>query len=217
MTDITNFVARHACANCGADASVIRNVACCDNPVILNGATEMTDKDMLAGLVKPFIWSETSYGTPEAYTLAGVYRIKDATDGGYNVVRGKDVLHDVDGRRNFPTIEAAKSAAQADYTARVLAALDLDVIRTLVGAAYEAAARIVPDEKRFTPTAYEVEINLRPLKADIRALTPADAQAALDAIREEARSAGRKEEYEARVERVSAIMDWNQKYGKDGE
>jgi hypothetical protein len=73
--------------------------------------------------VKPLKWGETSYGKPEAITVAGTYRITDAWDGGFNVNRGNVSFQSEDGRKNFPTIEAAKAAAQADFEQRILSAL----------------------------------------------------------------------------------------------
>jgi len=53
MTDVTNYLTHHACANCGADASVTRVSACCESPVIMNGPAPMTDmQKMLAGMVR---------------------------------------------------------------------------------------------------------------------------------------------------------------------
>lgn len=51
------------------------------------------------------------------------------------------------GELKSPTLEAAQAAAQADYTARILAALDLDAlareVEAMVGAETERCARLV--------------------------------------------------------------------------
>lgn len=73
--------------------------------------------------VKALEWGETSYGSPEAYSVVGVYRLNRAGGGGWSVSIKSEVLHDSDGRTNFATVEAAKAAAQADYEQRVLSAL----------------------------------------------------------------------------------------------
>jgi hypothetical protein len=66
---------------------------------------------------------------------------------------------DVDGPEphlgHFPSLEAAKAAAQADYTARTLAALDMDAlareVEAMVGAEREACARVADDEDEALP------------------------------------------------------------------
>jgi len=79
----------------------------------------MTDRPA----IKPLEWGKTSYGTPEANSVAGVYRINSAHNGGWSVVFKTDVLRDSDGRTNFATVEAAKAAAQADYASRIRSCL----------------------------------------------------------------------------------------------
>ena len=76
-----------------------------------------------AALVKPLVWGTTSYGSPEALSVAGTYRISDAWDGGFNVNRGNLSFQSEDGRKNFPTITEAKAAAQADFEQRILSTL----------------------------------------------------------------------------------------------
>lgn len=73
--------------------------------------------------VKAIHWGETSYGTPEAITVVGVYRINSGWSGGWSVVIKDKLLKTDDGRENFPTIEAAKAAAQQDFNTRVLSCL----------------------------------------------------------------------------------------------
>ncbi|MBB2698903.1 UNVERIFIED_ORG: hypothetical protein GGI66_003580 [Rhizobium esperanzae] len=74
-------------------------------------------------VVKPLDWAETSYGTPEVYSVAGVIRLNQAANGGWSVSIKGEVLRDSDGRTNFATLEKAKAAAQADYERRILSAL----------------------------------------------------------------------------------------------
>lgn len=76
------------------------------------------------GVVKAIEWGKTSYGRPEAYTAVGVYRINEAMNGGWSVTSKNDVLRDTDGRSNFPTIEAAKAAAQQHYTKAIFSCLN---------------------------------------------------------------------------------------------
>jgi len=74
--------------------------------------------------VKALEWGSTSYGTPEVFTDVGVYRIVSAWNGGWSLTWNNSSILDSDGRSNFPTQEAAKAAAQADYEARVRSAID---------------------------------------------------------------------------------------------
>lgn len=152
----------------------------------------MTDKDMLAGLVRGLELAERNDGHWIATDELGVhYAITE--------YKGMDRPFKLEGRGGFffqtdyhPTLEAAQSAAQADYTARILAALDLDALATransaqvdtaaLVGAAYGAAAG---KARRY------VHRHDDSAEQAIRALTPADAQAALDAALKKARREG---------------------------
>lgn len=86
----------------------------------------------LQGLkVKALEWGSTSYGTPEVFTDVGVYRIVSAWNGGWSLTRNNSSILDSDGRSNFLTQEAAKAAAQADYAARILSAVEAaDTIET---------------------------------------------------------------------------------------
>jgi hypothetical protein len=76
-----------------------------------------------AVIVKPLEWGSTSYGRPEAKSVIGVYRINGAMSGGWSVTAGARLLQDHDGRENFATMGAAKAAAEADYTARILSVI----------------------------------------------------------------------------------------------
>jgi hypothetical protein len=91
----------------------------------------MTD---LKGLVKPLAWDIYRNGNGYRQYRSGPYEItsnclsyKDAT-GSFAV-----------GGKKHPTLEAAKAAANADYEARILAAIDLATVEALVGALVEIA------------------------------------------------------------------------------
>lgn len=88
--------------------------------------------------VKALEWGKTSYGTPEAITIAGVYRINESMAGGWAVVAGSRVLQSEDGRVNFPTQAEAKAAAQTDFDQRIRSAL-------------QVAPVAVTDENMFHP------------------------------------------------------------------
>ena len=94
----------------------------------------MTEPHPLAGLVKPLIWQETrdgNYRKGECFhTRSPVNFAPIAAHKGH-----KGWWLNVD-CKTYPTLETAQAAAQADYTASILAALDVDKITALVGAAY---------------------------------------------------------------------------------
>jgi hypothetical protein len=75
------------------------------------------------GVVKPLAWGLTSYGTPEVHTVIGVYRLNNATNGGWTATIGREALRDETGRENFATTDAAKAAVQTHFAARILSAL----------------------------------------------------------------------------------------------
>lgn len=77
----------------------------------------------VAVAVKELEWGQTSYGTPEAHSVVGVYRINNAWNGGWTVVIGREVLRDVSGRENFADVDAAKAAAQAHFETRIRSSL----------------------------------------------------------------------------------------------
>lgn len=184
MTDTTNYMASHACANCGADASVIRTVACCDNPVILNGATAMADdlQNLLAGMVKPLEWVALDNGT---------FWSKETPVG---------LIYHVAGQgwscRNGPmnAAENPKAAAQADYTARTASALDLDALQALIAAAYEDVRAKLLDLTEIDDNGTEKMLSHDALITMIGAIpkwiTPTDATAALERVKREARREG---------------------------
>jgi hypothetical protein len=94
----------------------------------------MTNPETSSDLVKAIEWGTTSYGKPEAFTVAGTYRVYESVSGGWSASRGGlhgQVLEVGDGRTNFATLDEAKAAAQADYTARILSAIDATTIERL--------------------------------------------------------------------------------------
>ncbi|NTG20041.1 hypothetical protein G6L00_06235 [Agrobacterium rhizogenes] len=95
--------------------------------------------------VKALEWSETSYGTPEVQTVAGVYRLNRAGCGGWSVNVKSEVLRDSDGRTNFATLEKAKAAAQSDYEQRIRSALSI----SRSDPAPEKAAALMAENERL--------------------------------------------------------------------
>lgn len=100
----------------------------CDMSAHFDALSALTRSDpAVRDRVKPLEWGKTSYGTPEAISVVGVYRINSAMNGGFTVVfgglRGR-ALSGPDGRTNFADEGAAKIAAQADYEQRILSALE---------------------------------------------------------------------------------------------
>lgn len=79
----------------------------------------------VAPKVKPIAWGKTSYGTPEAKTVFGFYRVNRAANGGHSVCIGRRVLSREDGLTNFPTEQEAKDAAQSDFDGLALSALEI--------------------------------------------------------------------------------------------
>lgn len=73
--------------------------------------------------VKPLEWGNTSYATPEAFSIVGAYRIVAGWSGGWSASIGKSVLACPDGRTNHATVDDAKAAAQADFERRVRSAI----------------------------------------------------------------------------------------------
>jgi len=88
----------------------------------------MTDNDILAGLVKPLVWSdyETDEGTKGKRCSTGIGMCLCLPSGWFLVGQS--------GWKKAPNIEAAQAAAGADHAARVLASLHTDKLRALVEA-----------------------------------------------------------------------------------
>lgn len=97
-------------------------------------------RDGAGVIVKPLRWGQTSYGRPEVCTVVGAYRINAAMNGGWSVSAGRRMLSDGDGRQNFPTVDAAKAAAQRDYERRIRSALVPAPAEAVVTDAMRAAA-----------------------------------------------------------------------------
>ena len=88
----------------------------------------------LTGLVKPLGWRLIDERTAHAKCryVSDRYIIEHRLHGDhFDLWMG----HNATTAARFDTLKAAKAAAQADYTARILAAIDTDAIAALVGAA----------------------------------------------------------------------------------
>jgi hypothetical protein len=83
--------------------------------------TDPTLAERLARCVKPIIWSHDG-GTAWSWGSMVGYHITEMPDEAFHM------LTNGSNRRVFSTEAAAKAAAQADYTARILAALDMDAL-----------------------------------------------------------------------------------------
>ena len=101
----------------------------------------MTDHP-LAGLVMPLEWKhetavdDLGFGENDGAAGIGGYYTIEYQDGGHFCLWRPEAIT---GRR-YPTLAEAQAAAQADYTARILAALDVEKIEALVGALERIAA-----------------------------------------------------------------------------
>jgi len=78
--------------------------------------------DALPDMVPDLVWGTTSYGNPECYIANGVYRINNATNGGYSVVFKRGVIRKDDGTSNWVFMEDAKAAANTHNRAQIMAA-----------------------------------------------------------------------------------------------
>ena len=154
------------------------------------GASEMTVK------VKPLVWETFDVWTQWAKCAVGTYRVQERTGVWKAVLDRKDntdLIYEYTTDGLTPDdFEAAQLAAQADYEARVLAALEPDqTALALVAAAYRDAA-----DKCWAHSYsnnYFVSKALHDTSTDILAKTPADAQAALAAIERAAYERGVRE------------------------
>lgn len=109
----------------------------------------MTDAPMIVR-VKPLVWR---YGENTAFIHAGEpngisYTMMPTTSGLFRVY---GIPGDHDNAAQFDSLEAAKAAAQADYEARILAALDLtpDPRVAALVEALEALDRAVSEVTRY--------------------------------------------------------------------
>lgn len=71
---------------------------------------------------KPMEWvkADGPYGNIECDTIVGRYKTNGAHNGGFTVSVGKRILKTPEGLTNFPTLEAAKSAAEAHRNEKLL-------------------------------------------------------------------------------------------------
>ena len=99
------------------------------NEVRAEAAEALLPEAVKAGMmegatVKPLVWEDVRWGN--TYTTCGLYKAKiDDGGGAYSLTWGGKVIRDSGGRTVwFATLESAKAAAQADYDARILSALD---------------------------------------------------------------------------------------------
>lgn len=76
--------------------------------------------------VKRIDWDRESNGTLAGRTIAGIYRIVGAINGGHAVSLGSRVLRTADGRTNFPSEQDARAAAQSDLETLIASALERD-------------------------------------------------------------------------------------------
>jgi hypothetical protein len=97
----------------------------------------MIDTDILAGLVKPLVWTRKSDWHYVADNPFGECWVKH-----YITMNGLWTLYGpghYGPGNNYPTLEAAQAAANADHAARVITVLDTDKLMALVAAAKRAA------------------------------------------------------------------------------
>jgi hypothetical protein len=99
--------------------------------------------------VKPLVWRDNDMGCFGDGVEKGHYLIDPDNDGYFEVFGGKFTNDD----ENFETLEAAKAAAQADYEARILAAVDA----VPVAQAVEAERIACTEELRLAVAAARAE------------------------------------------------------------
>lgn len=109
----------------------------------------------LADLIKPLVWFEV-----EKSRLGGKYK-----SDGYTIryIEGfwlMDFAGEGKLSWRFPSLDAAKAAAQANYTARILSALDPDAIAKIRADALREAAEAVRGVPLFGNTARQHHIAL---------------------------------------------------------
>lgn len=162
----------------------------------------MTDdlQTLLAGMVRPLEWAmDGLHIYLEAHHRFGSYEINDrgehwsgAVENDRFILKGANFA-----TRRFPTLEAAQSAAQADYTARIASALNPDAVLALVAAAYADAAEEIESMigcddipgGNFAANTFDGGVSAA--YEMVRHLTPTDATAALARMLEHARAEAR--------------------------
>ena len=83
--------------------------------------------EQLAGLVRPLVWRDREYRLWASETVCGMLYIREYSGARLPFVLDVPWLIET----NHPTLEAAKAAAQADYAARIIAALNLPALEAL--------------------------------------------------------------------------------------
>ena len=186
----------------------------------------------LRARIKPLVWEDADEGMCtkwRAPALLGNYELVELDKGGglsvnfswgrplsFWFIQGEPNEYGPTGPKQFPTLEAAKAAAQSDYEARIISALapDPDRLPALTAAAYEDAATITSRHKRYWEDA----------AADIRARIPADALAARSRIEAQAEARGmrkaaghlRDQGYGKAVREILALADATEAAAKGG-
>jgi hypothetical protein len=116
-----------------AEASHWENVAIARDAKIKAAEAEVAtlraELDAARGRVKPLEWDdfEDGAGAKAPIAVGLSYLITRWADGRFEIeVSAPGISFGFEGDRYYPTLEVAKAAAQADYTARILAALEPD-------------------------------------------------------------------------------------------
>ncbi len=78
--------------------------------------------ELLAGLVKPLVWNESK--APVAQSCVGVYLMSHDFDGWYWILTQQGQIVDM-AAKPVHELSLAQAAAQADYTAHILAAISI--------------------------------------------------------------------------------------------
>ena len=101
--------------------------------------TPETLEDRLARCLKPLAWHNFDVWTWWAESPSGTYHVEERNGYWQVELRVGGLVHHVFSTDDTTPedMDAAQAAAQADYTARILAALDLDAIARLVAEAVE--------------------------------------------------------------------------------
>ena len=139
------------------------------------GVEEVLRADLLP-VVKPLVWVIDTADSQFAkwQWTAETYLIEERNHAP-NVFDLICSSWDFEDAKRFESLEAAQAAAQADYEARIRASLDMIDPAALVAGAYEAAIRACINMDLLTEHPNDAGAIV------LRVLTPADAQAALDA------------------------------------
>ena len=98
-----------------------------------------------ADLIKPLVWVEhcRRSGNTSAKAVGGEYACERAGDDGHYGVWTPYSGPTDDPLAYFPSLKSAQAAAQADYTARILSALDPDAIAKIRADALREAVEAI--------------------------------------------------------------------------